>query len=177
MIILKDEIESTLHYIINLPLWSIGRAGDLEWFSFGNNRMVVLLRDGKTKIVSDYALHVQCSWRLRSKDRIIVGSRDRFFPPGDFSYKDLDDFEWDVQGGNHLDASVTKLMENSNAVPFLVTAIQADEIGSIRISFNNEHILEVLPDISIASAELWRFFIPYSDKPHFVVTGHGLELE
>jgi hypothetical protein len=70
---MKSKIEAFLRCIIGLPLWSIGRAGDIEWFAFGNERREVPGRDNETKIVSEYSF-MQCAWRMQS-DKIIVYPR------------------------------------------------------------------------------------------------------
>jgi hypothetical protein len=173
---MKDEIEHILQAILGLPLWSIGRAGDLEWFLFGSQRRIVSTRGGETKVVSDFALHVQCAWRIRNKNRIVTGSRDRFYPPGEYSYQDLEEFEWDIPGGNLLDMRISKLLEEKEENPFVVISIQADEVGSVNFFLSDGYSLEIFPDDSLSS-EYWRFFIPYDEKEHFVITGHGIERE
>src|SRR5712691_2385776 len=57
------RMDQALEVLVGLPLRSMGRAADLEWFGFGHPREVPK-RNGGTKIVEDWALHVQCAWRL-----------------------------------------------------------------------------------------------------------------
>ncbi len=47
----------------------------MQWFAFGDQREVIT-RSGETKVVGEYALHVQCPWRIVRGDEIVVGSRD-----------------------------------------------------------------------------------------------------
>jgi hypothetical protein len=173
---MKKIIEEALHPIIGMPLWSIGRAGNLEWFAFGEQRRVIdnATKDGEPKIVSDYALHVQCSWRILDLKRVFVASRDRFYPAGDDPYKAIDDFEWDMPGVNRCDERISKLLLEWATNPMIVSAIEADFVGGLKISFDNGYILDIFPDLSL-EAELWRFFKPYIDEEHFVVTGRGIE--
>ena len=97
---MKNQIEQILQVIIGLPLWSIGRAGDLEWFEIGDERRVIPINNGETKIISEYALHVQCAWRIRNLNQIYVASRDRYYPQGEDPYKDFEKFDWDKPGVN-----------------------------------------------------------------------------
>src|SRR5215475_8435226 len=76
---MRNEIESSLQALIGQPLLSAGRAADLEWFQFGKPQTVMNSR-GETKTVGEYALHIQCAWRIRDSAGIIVASRDRYEP-------------------------------------------------------------------------------------------------
>jgi hypothetical protein len=173
---MKSKIESFLSCLIGLPLWSIGRAGDIEWFAFGNERREVPGRDNVTKIVSEYSLHVQCAWRIRNQDKIIVASRDRFYPPGNDPLSNLEEFEWDTPGGNRLDELISKLLEERSLNPFIVISVRADTVGGVNINLIEGYRLEIFPDDSLSS-EYWRFFKPFSEQEHFIITGHGVELE
>ena len=173
---MKSKIEAFLHCLIGLPLWSIGRAGDIEWFAFGNERREVPVRDNETKIVSEYSLHVQCAWRIRNQDKIIVASRDRFYPSGNDPLNNLEEFDWDIPGSNHLDELIFKLLEERSGNPLIVISVRADAVGGVNINLTNGYRLEIFPDDSLPS-EYWRFFKPYSEYEHFIITGHGIEFE
>jgi hypothetical protein len=173
---MKNKIEEIFQQLVALPLWGIGRAGSLEWFAFGVERREILLRDGKTKIVSEYALHVQCPWRIRYQSKLIVASDDRFYPAGDDPHKDLPDFDWDQQGANQLDQGVSRFLAEHGASPLVVEAVNAKEHGDITISLNSEYFLEIFINNSIAD-EHWRFFKPYSKEEHFVFTSKGIQQE
>jgi hypothetical protein len=69
---MRDEIENELSVLVGLPLMDAGRAADLEWFHFGQPHTIVD-RKGKPKEVGDYALHIQCGWRIVKDDRVIEG--------------------------------------------------------------------------------------------------------
>ena len=75
-------MDQALEVLVGLPLRSMGRAADLEWFGFGHPREVPK-RNGGTKIVEDWALHVQCAWRLTDPQGIVTGLRDLYVPAGD----------------------------------------------------------------------------------------------
>ena len=166
---MHEQVQKALQVLIGKPLWSSGRAADLEWFQFGQRKIVKGAR-GDTKEVAEYALHVQCAWRIRHGDRVIVGSRDLYNPPHE---NDNPDFDWDVQGANRRDKGIAELFQNETR-QFMVRDVEAGEAGAFTISFDDEYALDVFPDDSL-SAEHWRLFRPSAEEPHFVVTGEGLE--
>ena len=170
---MKEQIEHTLKVIVGMPMWSIGRAADLEWFQFGMQRPAPTHKGG-IKTVGEYALHVQCAWRIISLHGIVVASRDRYYPAGDNLDEDLLQFDWDRPGVNRCDERVSILMEKYKETPLVVEAIEADSIGSLQIILSDGYALQIFPDDSL-EGEYWRLFQPSMEKEHFVVTGHGIE--
>lgn len=170
---MKAKIEEALHCLIGLPLWNASRAADLESFQLGTRHIVPSHRGG-TKEVGDYALHVQCAWRIVGAEGIVVASRDRYYPAGNPD-EDPPDFEWYRSGTNRCDEQVAMFFKNKTNTPLVVEAIQADPVGSLRLTLNNEFALEVFPDDSLAG-EHWRLFQPFNDNDHFVVTGLAVKL-
>src|SRR5437764_5129101 len=79
---MKKTLEETLKVLVGLPWWAIGRVVDLVWLEFGQRRRVRTFR-GTWKLVGDWALHLQCSWRIGGPQGLIVASDDRFCPAGD----------------------------------------------------------------------------------------------
>jgi hypothetical protein len=175
---MKTRVQEALDVLVGQPLWSSGRAADLEWFQFGPRKTV---KDSwGEKEVGEYALHVQCAWRIRRGDRVVVASRDLYSPPEENpeeNPKENNDrpgnFHWDVQGGNRRDRRIAELFQNETR-QFMVRKVEAGEAGGFTIVFEDEYALEVFPDDSM-SGEHWRIFKPYADEPHFVVTGAGIE--
>jgi len=89
---MREQIEQVLRALIGMPLWDSGQAG-IQWFEFGQKHNVPNIRRGKqagTKEVGDYALHVQCAWRIVGPKGIVVGSTDRFYAAGDNPYYKLE---------------------------------------------------------------------------------------
>jgi hypothetical protein len=171
--LMKERIQKTLAVLIGQPLWSSGRAADLEWFAFGARRTVKDSR-GKEREVGEYALHVQCAWRIRCGSRIVAASRDLYSPPEETANR-TEDFNWDVQGGNLRDRRIAELFQNETR-EFLVQQIEAGEAGNFTIILDQEYAVDVFPDDS-QSREHWRFFRPYRGEGHFVVSGSGIEAE
>ncbi len=168
---MKEQIQKALNILIGEPLWSSGRAADLEWFQFGQRRTVKNVR-GEAKQVGEYALHVQCAWRIRLRGKVIVGSRDLYYRPEE-NTDQPPDFDWDVQGANRRDQRIQQLFQNETR-QFVVRAVEVGEAGSFTIILDDDYALDVFLDDSL-SGEHWRIFKPYSEEPHFVVTGDGVE--
>jgi hypothetical protein len=164
----QKQIEERLRVLIGLPLWAAGRAADLEWFHFGAQRTVPR-HNGGTKEVGDYALHVQCAWRVRSSSQIIVASRDRYFPADDS--QDDEDFNWDVPGANLCDRKMTAWLDSFKGQSPIVQHVTADGVGSVCLILSDDFRLEIFPDDTQVDeyAEYWRFFKPTTDEAHFVM--------
>ncbi|MBA3946131.1 MAG: hypothetical protein H0X37_16400 [Herpetosiphonaceae bacterium] len=169
----KNQIEHHLKVLIGLPLWNAGRAATIEWFQFGNPRTVPATK-GNTKEVGDYALHIQCAWRLVNNEGVIAGSSDRYFPSGDDPYDDKPDFDWDEQGANRCDERVRAFFDSRTLKPLIVESIQVGLAGAFQLSLGDQVALEVFPDHSLRY-EYWRLLRPATEEEHFVVTGLGIE--
>ncbi|HKV92836.1 MAG TPA: hypothetical protein VJW20_09840 [Candidatus Angelobacter sp.] len=168
---MKERIQEALAVLVGQPLWSSGRAADLEWFGFGGRRTVKDSR-GEEQEVGDYALHVQCAWRIRCGSQVVVASRDLYYQPEETEDRP-EDFNWDVQGGNRRDKRIAELFQNETR-EFPVQKVEAGEAGAFTIIFDQGYALDVFPDDSL-SGEYWRFFRPYRGERHFVITGSGIK--
>lgn len=169
---MKDEIKAQLSKLIEKPLWGVGRSADLEWFQFGDKHTVPAYGGG-AKQVGDYALHIQCAWRIIETGSVVVASQDMYVPaddPVEIPY----DFEWDVVGANLCDLRVAELF--SRHVPDLpiVTEVRCDDLGGFQVNLSRGITVDVFPDSS-RPVEYWRLFQPAEESPHFVVTGAGIE--
>jgi hypothetical protein len=169
---MHEEIRQSLSVLVGLPLWEFGRAASLEWFEFGQKR-TVLTRKGVEKEVYEYALHVQCAWRIACPNKVVVGSsdigfsRDGTYPP--------DDFDWDWPTGNWRDHQTDVFLQEHGTPPLVVSSIEIGLAGGVRLLLGEEYVLELFPDASANDCEYWRLFQPGVDGPHFVVTSHGLD--
>jgi len=164
------EIEAALASLIALPLWSSGRAADVQWFQFGAQR-VIHGRLGAPRVVGEFALHVQCAWRLAGPEGIVVASRDRHVPAGDPD-AEPPGWRWDVPGANRSDERCAAWFATRAAA--CVERVTADAFGGLRVALTGGVTLEVFPDDSL-DREHWRYFQPATEEPHFVVTGAGVE--
>ena len=102
---MKTDIEAALRPLTSLPLWGSHRAADLQGFQFGS-RHPATTHKGKATLVGDYALHVQCPWRIVRGNQIVTGSGDVYYPAGDDPYDEPEGFRWDVSGANRRDVNV-----------------------------------------------------------------------
>ena len=64
-----------LNLLTNKRLSKLGHAANMLWISFGQDIMVTDYR-GKQKCVGEYALHIQCPWRITRKQDVLLSSRD-----------------------------------------------------------------------------------------------------
>jgi|SRR6478735_303055 len=172
---MREAIRSQIGKLIGLNLRYTGRASNLFWLGFGE--MISVTRRGKTEELAEYALDIQCSWRITKDNKILVGSRD-FYSPRTGWNEENDDFDWDVQGNNRFDERIESFIENAKE-HVTVERVEPDEIGGLKIFLSQGYLLEVFPDTSEDDeySEFWRFFNRRENSPHFVVTGNGIENE
>jgi hypothetical protein len=161
---MKNKIQNAVNVLVGLPMWSLGRAADLVWFEFGNRRTVKGYK-GEEKEVGDYALHVQCPWRITSAESILIGRGDIFCTPEETNEPTPADFDW--QKGNRFDRIVQQLLAHESRRHFIVQAVEAGGAGSLAVEFEYGYTLETFPHDS-ESGEHWRFFKPFTDEPHLV---------
>lgn len=164
----RDRIESALAPLVGLPLWDHHRVLDLQVFHLGDKRISVAQfgrHKGKTSIVGEYALHVQCAWRIVDASKIVVGSRDLFSKSSVAAIVAGDDWNW--QRDNLRDERIAAW---SGKREHIIESICADANGGFAMTLRGGAVLEVFPDSS-ADVESWRFLPPNDDAPHFVVVG------
>lgn len=172
---MREAIRSQIGKLIGLNLQYAGRASNLFWLGFGE--LISVTRRGKTEELAEYALDIQCSWRIIKDNKILVGSRD-FYSPRTGWNEENDDFDWDVQGNNRFDERIESFIENTKE-HVAVERVEPDEVGGLKIFLSQGYLLEVFPDTSEDDeySEFWRFFNQRENSPHFVVTGNGIENE
>ena len=166
--------------LIGKPLWRCTRTADMACFQFGA-RHGHKTSEGHDCEVGDYALHVQCSWRMIRGDEILVGRADLYEPPDALKNEAEGYFDW--QKENLQDAKVAKLFTDDKR-QFTVVGTALRAAGKLDILFDDELRLEVFPDSSVGDegVEHWRLFAPSrSDlttaKPHIIFSGAGLHYE
>ena len=159
---MNSSIQQALAPLVGLPLHSIGRAANMVWLHFGEMREVSV-RGGGTKTVGDWAIHIQCPWRISRSGRIVIAYHDFYYSPDG---GDLED--WDKLGASQFDSAATSLRTEFEAVPPVVASVQTDDVGGFSIRFSQDYQLDVFPDTSFDSSEHWRIFQPRVDSGHFV---------
>ena len=173
---MKEEIEHATLALVGLPLAPPGRAANMMMFGFG--RLATRLnRHGKPVEVPEYALHVQCHWRIAEqhpRPRIVVGSRDVYSPADPTIDPEDENFHWDEPGANLCDRHMTSFIEQHVSCPLVVESIEADDIGSLRIRFTGGFTLDLFPDTSNNDRddEHWCLFEPGHSDSFSHVTGY-----
>lgn len=182
---MQSEVEHAFQPLIGLPVCLVGRITNLQYFHFGVRHSVVIQypvkNRGKIRVVGEYALHIQCAWRITRSSKMIAGSND-LYDPADGSADDPDEFNWYVSGASRLDRIVDRLREEWQLEPPVVVHCSADELGGFRLTLSAGYVIEAFPDNSQSGehSEHWRLFRPTinedDDYPHTVVGNNGLEI-
>ena len=146
---------------------AIGRAAAMCWIHFGD--LIQIESRSGVRTVGQYALDVDCPWRIRCNSKILLASTDMFEPASTHQYDET--FEWDIQGNNLFDERVTMLCNNEPIIT--VQSIELSPTNDLKIIFSNNYILEVFVCGS-TGVEQWRLFEHKKPKDDFVVTGCGL---
>ena len=150
----------------------MGRAGGLAWFGFGEDKASKDFR-GKERILAQYALHVQCSFRVLYSDQVILENLDMFEPNSALARSE--NFRWEKPGETLYDEKVETILTSSTQNG-IVTALQVSSQSDLSIRLSSGYVIEIFNNLS-ANEEVWRFFEPGTEKPHLVVTGQGAQEE
>lgn len=163
---IRQQVIAALSQTIGLPLTAARRAADMRTFQFGKLRQV------ERGSVGDFALHVQCPWRIEAPDGIVTGRLDLWEPEEDNA--SLDD-NWDYEKSPNLqDVRVERWLAH-NKLSLVVKSVDADEFGGAAISFDHGFVLRLFP--AGTRGEDWRLFKPKADTAHLVVSGGAVELD
>lgn len=149
-----------------LDLVEIGRAADMLWMSIGEPFTITSRRNGQKRTVSQYALHVQCPWRLLRNGKIILGSSD-IYEPYNRALASGSDWNWDVFSGEQSVFNETANKLNETLLPLTIVNAAASNNGDLTITFNKETVFELIVPGS-ARHEYWRF-IDFKSDFHYVV--------
>jgi hypothetical protein len=169
---LAQRIEEALADLVGQPLLFSNRAADMEMFHFGTPH--VGRERGRESRWGDYALHVQCFWRLVGPGGIMTGYSDLWRPPSD--HLEWRSVEFDHELGNRRDECLAEFYAAEDDRSRIVRAIAADHLAGVRITLGGSYELEIIPEGSTPDGEHWRFIgIEDPESPHFVVLGSGIE--
>lgn len=166
----KEDIQTVLNQLIEEPIGEFGRAADLLWVGFGNMEIIPnkysINKVEPGKLVGDWALHVQCAWRVTHKGEIILSWRDfHYKPDGESNY------DWGIGGESRFDVLVFELNRKLEILKPKVKSITVYGAGSFSLILEEEFSIDVFPDSSIKDdySEHWRLFQPKLDSDHFIV--------
>jgi hypothetical protein len=167
---MKAEIELATAGLRGKALWRCLRAADMATFDFGKRRRIQNAQ-GEENEVGEYALHVQCAWRIIQNDRVIIGDRDLYYPADYRAGAEIpDEFDWD-HNPNRRDRLTSSFFEDGKR-EFVVKEINTGEGGILHIMMSEGYSLQIFPDSSLP-IESWRLF-KVGQRGHFVVSGTGL---
>lgn len=158
-----EQAQMRLELLKGLPLSESYRAADMRMFHFGTMRPV------KRGAVGEYALHVQCPWRIETADGILTGRHDLFSPAEET--EDFDWESWDWDGNETLQDRLIGAFIREGIRK--VEDVSADAYGGARIGLSGGYVLVLFPADS--QGEDWRLFRPQEGGAHFVVSGGRVE--
>ena len=160
-----QQVQKHLDLLKGLRLSESYRAADMRIFHFG------VMRPVNSGVVGEYALHVQCPWRIESAEAIITGRHDLFQPAEET--EDFDWKSWDWDGNETLqDKLVADFIREEHRT---IESVTADAHGGARLQLSGGYALVLFPAGS--QAEDWRLFRPQEDGEHFVISGGRVEAD
>lgn len=164
---IKNRVLQSLQVLIGLRLTIARHAGNVRLFHFGE-------LSNSPDSCGQYALHLECPWRIEQNDRILTGLYDWYIPATPDAV--VDD-SWDpADGGSLQEAVLRNLMRDlsgqsrsiiNRSEPLAVRDVMADDFGGFSLDLSSGVRLTVFP--SGSRGEQWRFFQPEADTEHFVV--------
>lgn len=173
----SEEIQTALTKLIGLDVAAAHRAADMRMFHFGAMRPAapsrILSRVNKPRgTVGEFALHIQCPWRLETENEILTGRSDLWEP-----IQESDEFchdEWDYEkDGNKQDHVISTFFSTDHKE--VVESLDVQLHGQFVLMLSGGCKLAVFP--SGAVSEDWRFFRPNTNDSHLVVSGGMIERE
>jgi hypothetical protein len=165
----NPTIENALAPLVGLSLQCIGRAADLVWVHFGELRKIHDQHAG-SRTVGEWALHLQCAWRLTLPPAIIIGREDLHY-----AAEGIEPYDWDTDGEHEsrFDRIATSLNQDFATSPSRVSTVLADALGGFTLRLDGGSCFDVFPAISTASkSEHWRIFRPGAGG-HLVFPTHA----
>lgn len=169
-------IQAALAPLRGLPLYNIGRCAGMLWVQFGPPRRVPS-RLNPERMLGEYALHLQCPWRISGTTGILTGSSDLFVPADPMADEEM--FRWDKPGDAVVDLHLRRWISTHATELLVVERSSVDRCGGFVLSLSQEFAIEVFPDASAErhdSREQWRSFrTEGEDSKHFVWLNHGIE--
>lgn len=122
--------------------------------------------------VGDFALHVQCPWRIEGPEGIVTGRLDLWEPVEDNAPFDTN---WDYENSPNLQDSRVQRWLTHHEASLIVNAVDADDFGGAAINLGRGFVLRLFP--AGTRGEDWRLFRPKTSAPHLVICGGAVEAE
>jgi hypothetical protein len=151
-----SAVAEALQELEGLTFWDGGRAADMKMFAFGSPRE--LPRRGGGVTVGQFALHLQCPWRLTQNGVTLTSHEDIAASTGSGGSASAD------RATNRCDEVIERLFASG---AFTVVGASCQPLSDLTIACTNGLVLEVRVDAD--NAEQWRLFEPAE------VPGQGLD--
>jgi hypothetical protein len=181
--VVAAQILAYLKPLFGLKLAIARRAADMLIFQFGEIRIVEgdITKYSKMGTVGEYALHIQCAWRIEGPDEIVTGQSDLWKPADADAKVDWDSWDYD-KDANLQDARITALLGGEDPVTgspmnfsnqLVVESVDADDFGGATIQLSGGYRLVIFP--AGTRGEDWRIFRSKLGEPHFVISGGSIK--
>ena len=152
--------------IIGAKFHSIRRVVDMLCFNLGNK-----IKDDEGHTYSEYAFHIQTSWRFVKDGGILLASRDIYLPQdealdnGNYDFEEQSTQKAITATSSIFDVAIhdfEKHFENAT-----VKSVDISPFGDLRIDFTNGVCFETFTP-SARKCEEWRF-LPPGKEDHLVI--------
>jgi hypothetical protein len=159
-------MDQVLRALLGKKMWIYRRAADMAGFHFGD-RIPVKDYYERPSEVGEYAMHIQCAWRIVKDGRVLVASRDLYYPAGDLKDDSIPEgFDWD-RDQNRRDTLLNSMFTGPG---FTVRDVHLGLAGMCNIEFDEGLALEIFPDDSLTH-EHWRLFATQDVDRQLIVAG------
>ena len=164
---MPQSVHSAVQPLVGLRLSIARRAGSMRGFHFG------AVSEDESGSWGEYALHLQCPWRIDGPRGVVTGQGDLWehptleLPPEDWSYEGGNSLQ-DVRLGALLGGrdERTRSWVNLKAEALIVTRVLGQESGELTLTLSGGFTLRVFPDTS--RDEAWRLLARGGDGAHYV---------
>lgn len=161
---LKEKIFNQLNFLQGLKIQNIGRTLDMVNIGFGEP-IVRKKKNDEEVILGEFALHVQCPFRIIHDNNIVLGYTDLFIP--------------DEETNILVDLNKRNTNIFDSKVKCLELELKKETVKNIYLTPVNDLVIETANftiEILVCdqSSESWRFFCIADNSPHIVVDEDGL---
>lgn len=143
-----------INNIIDCEIFDIGRASDMCW---------IIFTSGDSQ--EYYSLHLQCPWRIRKENNILLSNLDIYELSMDYG----EECEWDDKKKNVFDEII---IQQDKWKDKKVEKIIVTEVYDLKIILSDIIVIECF--VNHSRDECWRFF-KKGGKEHLTITGAGIE--
>ena len=168
-----QQMQYYMRALIGKTVHGIGRASDMVWILIGAKATTNEATE-EPKGKGEYALHIQCPWRLRrmDNDEIVFASDDIYRPINEQEWND--EFEWDMLGNSVFD--IVSKQWHAKCGQAAITHVEISASGDLAMQLSNGDVLEIFINTT-ADTECWRLFVRGHDEAHLVATGTSVSFQ